>query len=113
MPAINPSSFNQYLEIQMPTITKDAEGGRSTAWAKFCNVHARKNNLSGGERSATSHGGKVAIGRTEYTTYYREDITEDMRILHNGKYYAIEHINNYMEGNKYLIITCSVGAHLG
>ena len=34
-------------------------------------------------------------------------------ISHNGKYHNIRHVNNFMEGNEFLIITCDTGGKDG
>jgi len=106
-------SRNQHIEIQQPTITKDTQGGKVTKWEKFTAAFASKNNLSGSERSATAHGGQVAVARTVFEMYYQPDITESMRVVHNGKYYNIKHVNNVFEENKDLILTCETGANDG
>ena len=104
---------NQYIEIQQPTIGQDAEGGVVKSWAPFTDAFAAKNNLSGTERSATSHGGQVAIAKTLFDIAYQPGITAAMRVVHDGKNYNIKHVNNVFEENKDLILTCETGANDG
>jgi len=114
MPAPGAGQFNQQITIQQRSQTKDAEGGMVDAWADFAaNIWAKVNNLSGNERSATAKGGEEQEARTEFTVYYLNGVTNEMRISHNGKYYNIRHVNNFMEQNEYLIITCDTGGNRG
>lgn len=106
-------AYNQYIEIQSPTIGKDAEGGKTTVWVKFTPAFAAKNNLSGNERKATTHGGQVAVSRTEFKLPYQPGITPAMRVVHNGQYFNIKHVNNVYEANEELILDCETGANLG
>lgn len=82
-------------------------------WVNFASPFAEKNNLSGSEQSATRAGGQVAVARTVFRMHYQPGITEQMRIVCGGEYFNINHVNNYMEQNRELIITCTTGANLG
>lgn len=84
------------------------------SWNDFAtDIWAKKNNLSGNERSSTRQGGQVLDARTEFTIYYLDDVGNEMRIVHNGKHYNIRYVNNFMEANEYLIITCDTGGNHG
>ena len=109
----SPGEYRTPIEIQKLTTTKDAEGGMVKTWVKFKTARAKKNNLSGGEQSATKAGGTIAVSRTVFWMHYQPGITEEMRIVCDGKYYNINHVNNYMEQSRDLIITCTTGANLG
>lgn len=114
MPAPGAGQLNQQITIQQRTQTKDAEGGMVDSWANFAaNVWAKVNNLSGNERSATAKGGEKQEARIEFTIYYVAGVTNSMRISYGGKYYNIRHVNNFMEGNEFLIITCDTGGKDG
>lgn len=114
MPAPGAGQLNQIITIQQRTQTKDAEGGMVDAWSDFAaDIWAKKNNLSGNERAATNKGGQTLDARTEFTVYYLDSVTNEMRIVHNGKYYNIRHVNNFMESSEYLIITCDLGGNHG
>ena len=114
MPAPRAGDMNQQITIQQRTQTKDAEGGMVDSWADFAaNVWAKVNNLSGNERSATAKGGERKEERIEFTIYYFAGVTNLMRISHNGKTHNIRHVNNFMERNEFLIITCDTGGKDG
>lgn len=114
MPAPGAGQLNQQITIQQRTQTKDAEGGMVDSWADFAaNIWAKQNNLSGNERSATKQGGQTLESRTEFTIYYLAGVTNEMRVSANGKYHNIRHVNNFMESNEYLIITCDTGGNHG
>lgn len=106
--------LDQQITIQQHIQVKDAEGGMVDLWDDYVtNVWAKKNNLSGNERSATRQGGVKLEERTEFTIYYIPGVENTMRIMHNGKSYNIRHINNVYERNEYLIITCDTGGNHG
>lgn len=114
MPSPGAGQLNQQITIQKRNQIKDAEGGMVDVWADFAtDIWAKKNNLSGSERAATSKGGQTLDARTEFTIYYLAGVTNEMRIVHNGKYYNIRHVNNFMESNEYLIISCDLGGNHG
>ncbi len=106
-------SYNQHIEIQSLIIGQDTEGGITKEWKKFTTAFASKNNLSGNERKATTHGGQVAVSRTEFKLPYQPNITAAMRVVHNGQYFNIKHVNNVYEANEELILDCETGANLG
>jgi SPP1 family predicted phage head-tail adaptor len=93
--------------------TRDAEGGISDSWSTFATVWAKVANLSGNERSITAHGGKAAEARTEFTIRYLSGVTEKMRVTYGGKYYDINHVNDFADGHRFMILTCSTGMNLG
>lgn len=114
MPAPGAGQLNKQITIQSRTGTKDAEGGMVDSWADFAaDLWAKVNNLSGNERQATAKGGDRLDARTEFTIYYLDGITNKMRVSFGGKYYNIRHVNNYMENNEYLVITCDTGGNDG
>lgn len=114
MPTPGAGQLNQLITIQSLSQTKDAEGGMVDVWGDFAaDIWARKNNLSGNERSATAQGGQKSESRTEFTVYYQPGVTNEMRIVHNGVNYNIRHVNNFMERSEYLIITCDTGGNRG
>ena len=110
----NPGAFNHQIDIQSYTQSKDASGGQVKTWGTIvASPFVSINNLSGVEKDATRHGGEVAISRTIFTMHYITGITEDMRVVHEGRYYDINHVNNYFEKNHYLILTCKTGVNDG
>lgn len=116
MPVPGAGQLNQQITIQHRTQTKDAEGGIIDAWADYFPailIWAKVNNLSGNERAATNKGGQTLDARTEFTIYYLAGVNNEMRVVHNGKFYNIRHVNNFMEANEYLIITCDTGGNHG
>lgn len=99
------------ITIQKQTINKGAQGGVEKTWQDHLpNIWAKVNNLSGNERSLTAHGGKVGEARTVFTIRYRPNITaEGHRIMFKGRLYDIQHVNNFQEENRFLVITCDTG----
>lgn len=103
--------LDQLVVLQTCSAGKDAAGGNlPKTWSDFDEVWAGFRHLSGEEKRATSHGGQDAIARTEITIRYHPDVTERMRVIHNGKAYNIRHVNNWNEQNHKMILTCDTGA---
>ena len=114
MPAPGAGQLNRQITIQQNTQTKDAEGGMVDSWANFAeNIWAKKNNLSGNERAATRQGGSTLDARTEFTIRYLAGITEQMRVLCDGKYYNIRHVNDFMDRHEFIVLTCDTGGNNG
>lgn len=110
----SPGSFNCLVEIQQYTLGKDASGGKTKVWdIEVAKPFAGINNLSGKEQSATRAGGDVVVSRTIFSMHYIPGITDVMRVVYAGKYFDIQHVNNFMERNQYLILTCDSGVNLG
>lgn len=82
-------------------------------WATFKELRAKIINLSGNESDATAHGGATGEARTEFTTRYVEGVDTSMRIVFNGRYYNIQHINDWYEEHRFLIFTCDTGMSEG
>jgi SPP1 family predicted phage head-tail adaptor len=103
------------VTLEALTQTRDVEGGMVDSWLAIAGmpVWAKVANLSGNERRATAQGGKLPEARTEITIRYRTGINEKMRVLYNGKIYNIRHINNFLEQNTWLVLTCDTGMNDG
>lgn len=102
------------ISIQKNTQTKGTSGGIKDSWSNFLTgVSASIRNKSGNERRATSHGGEVSEERVEFELDYRPGITGAMRVVYNGAYYNIRHVNNINEGNRTLLLTCDTGVNNG
>ena len=116
MPAPGAGQLTREIKIQRRTTTKDSEGGMVDNWVDaFPNISiwAKVNNLSGNERAATNKGGRTLDARVEFTIYYLEGVTNEMRVLHNNRHHNITHVNNFMEENTHLIITTDLGGNHG
>jgi SPP1 family predicted phage head-tail adaptor len=106
------AGLNKLVVLQTCTQGKDAAGGATKVWADFDEVWAGIRNLSGEEKRSTAHGGQAAIARTEITIRYHPDVNERMRVVYNGAYYNIRHVNNWNEQNWKMILTCDTGTAL-
>lgn len=106
--------FTKLIEIQQNNPSKGAQGGIADNWTVLTNMWAKVNNLSGSNKRSTDEGGgKVTEARTEFTMYFIDGINSTMRIKFKNKYFDIAHVNNYLEENRYLIITATEGVNLG
>lgn len=103
--------LDKKITIQSLSVNKGVQGGMQKQWQNHLqNIWAKVNNLSGNERSSTSHGGQVPVARTVFTIRYRPGITETgSRVLYKGQVFDIKHVNNFEEKNAWLVITCDTG----
>lgn len=110
----NPGLFNHIITIQDYTQGKDSAGGQLKVWdIEVAVLLAGVNYIAGTEQDATRHGGEVSVSKTIFTAHYVFGVTEEMRVLFNGKHYDIKHVNNFLEKNQYLILTCQSGVNNG
>jgi len=105
--------LNKRIVLQAPTVGKGPSGGRQTTWADWKPARAAVRPLSGLEKSATARGGEVAEARTEFEIRYRPGVTEQMRVVYDGKFYNIRHVKDVNEDHEMLILTCDSGASDG
>lgn len=106
--------FNCRIDIEVPTTSKGASGGYQTTWATVASkVWATRTSKSGLERPGTSAGGEVAVAREEFFLYWRAGITEEMRVVLNGKVFNIKHVNDIVDRRRALLLTCETGANNG
>jgi len=105
--------LNRRIVIEALTQTKDTQGGMVDSWAVAFTVWAKIMNLSGNERTLTTHGGDVPEARTEFTVRYNSGITAKHRINYAGKLYNIKHVNDFNEQHRFIILTCDTGVNQG
>lgn len=105
--------LDQRIVLRAPQTTRGASGGMKTAWTDFPPIWASVRHLSGNEQRLTSQGGAAAVARTEITIPYRADVTEQWSVIHRGKRYNIQHVNDLMGRRERLILTCDTGANDG
>lgn len=105
--------LNKRVTLQAPTVTQGASGGVVKGWSEVATVWAAIRHFSGNERAASSAGGQVAEARVEITIRYRAAVTPQIRVLHGGTIYNVRHVNNFMEKNESLILTCDTGVNDG
>lgn len=101
------------IRIQAPDVTRGASGGfKKNAWLDLLAqpIRSAVENRSGAKRVSTSQGGEVAIATVVFTMRYVRGVTADMRVLHAGQAYKIQHVNNVDERGAWLVLTCEVGA---
>lgn len=113
MPAPGAGKLNRQITLQNRTQGKDAEGGITDTWSNFSTVWAKVNHLSGNERRATQQGGQVLEARTEFTIRYFPGVNNAMRVVFDGKYYNIRHVNDFEDAHAFMILTCDTGGRDG
>lgn len=114
MPAPGAGKLNRIITIQSRTQGKDAEGGITDAWQDFsANIWAKVAHLSGNERRATQHGGQMLEARTEFTIRYLPGVLNTMRVVFDGKHYAIRHVNDFEDAHAFIVLTCDTGGNHG
>ena len=114
MVAIAAGRLNRIITIQQRAQSRDAEGGIVDAWTDFAaNIFAERDNSGGDEKSATRQGGISADVTVLFKIRYLTGITEQMRVVSDGKYYNIRHINDLKDAHVFMILTCDNGGNDG
>ena len=114
MVAIAAGRLNRIVTIQQRAQSRDAEGGIVDAWTDFAaNIFAERDNSGGDEKSATRQGGISADVTVVFKIRYLTGITEQMRVVSDGKNYNIRHINDFKDGHVFMILTCDNGGNNG
>lgn len=114
MPRPGAGDLNSLITIEQNALTKDAAGGMVDNWTPVADSWAKVRHVSGDEKPATSKGGgQTPWARTEITVRWLPGVTEQMRVLLDGRCYNIRHVNNYLARNEWLILTCDTGGNDG
>lgn len=101
------------IQIQLPTVTKGASGGMKNTWAEHVTCWAQRRDQSGNERGAAAAGGVVAVARVEFVIRVRDGITEQMRVVHKGRFHNIQHVKPLADYPGWMILTCDTGVNDG
>ena len=114
MPEPTIGQLNRKITIEQLTQSKDLEGGVTDSWSAYASdVWSSVDNYSGNEPSITKNGGLVGVSRVLFRLRYISGVTSTMRVVYGGKYYAIKHVSNYKEMNKWLYLDCETGKNTG
>ena len=106
--------LNERIQIEALVASKGRSGGVIRTWSPVTPViQASRRSFSGNERSATSAGGEMAVSRDEFTVHWRAGISAEMRVVHEGRYYNIRHVNNFAGRRESLVLTCDTGVNNG
>lgn len=107
--------FNERITIQRQVMAKGLSGGKQASWVDFATgVAASRRDFGGNEKAAsTAAGGRVAVGRTEFTVHWVPGVIATMRVLHDGEVHNIRHVNNFAGRRQSLVLTCETGANDG
>ncbi|MCC0641624.1 MULTISPECIES: phage head closure protein [unclassified Clostridioides] len=91
--------LTQRIEVQVFGETENIIGEVIKGWATYKTLWANKSLL---RKSSNYILDKEGIEYSyRFKVRYRTDITEDMRIVHDGVIYDIKHVNNIKELNQY------------
>jgi SPP1 family predicted phage head-tail adaptor len=82
--------LDRKISIQSSAGARNEYGERTETWAELASVWAKVVHLRGKELLAAQQ--IVPTAELEITMYWRGDLTESMRIVHDGKEYGIQHI---------------------
>lgn len=98
----NPSMMNKRVDVQQLVRTSDSQGGYTEAWATIATVWAKLEPVKAYE--------KFQAAQTEtpvshnVTMRYRPSITDQNRLLYNGRIFGIKEVINVGEADAFLSI---------
>lgn len=101
--------LNRRISLQAPAVSKSASGGIVKGWSEYAQVWARKRDLNGNERAATTHGGQVSEARTEWIVRYRSGVLPTHRIAWGSQVFDITHVKDLDDAHSWLLLTCTTG----
>lgn len=84
---MNVGAMNRLVEIQEPVRTKNSMNEDVVTWRTFGRVWAERKIRMAPERNAASQ--VRAVESHNYLIWFQEDLTTEMRIYDEGKYYQI------------------------
>lgn len=87
---MNSGEMDRRITIKTPTETKNDEGDVTVTWSNFARPWAKVIHLRGQELFAARQ--IVPNAELKIRIYWRDGITEKMRVEHDGVEYGIQHI---------------------
>lgn len=107
--------LNERITIQRLEQTQGSSGGIVRLWQDFVDKRpASRRDFNGAEKAATAAaGGEVATARTEFTIRWMPGVDATMRVIHDGQFHNIRHVNNFAGRRESLILTCDTGVNDG
>lgn len=95
---INAGEYNKRISIWREEATEDTEGFSTTKRELVCRAWAKVKTTRGYTLIANNTDFEQAY--TNFTIRYpKKEITRDMRIEYNSRFYSIEYLNNIDEAN--------------
>lgn len=94
--------MNKRITIQQRSNSVSSNGFETESWTDYKTVWAGVSNLFGREFYAAAT--VQAENTVKFTIRYLSGITSDMRIVFQGRYFDIKHIDNIKYGNKFMEI---------
>lgn len=80
------------IDLEYPTVTRDAYGSQSTTWTKKATVWAEVHYVKQSQQLDSDR--VMTEGEITIKTHYRTDVSEAWRVKWRGKYYAIRTVDN-------------------
>lgn len=108
--------LTERVRIQTVEIGRTKGGGQERTWLDLLpyDLPASRRDFSGTEKPATAlAGGEVATTRTEFTIRWMPGVNATMRVVHDGEFFNIRHVNNFAGRRESLILTCDTGVNDG
>jgi SPP1 family predicted phage head-tail adaptor len=95
------------VQLQSPTNTTDAGGGRSQTWSRKADLYANIIPKSGSESYKQ---GKIKDETThEIHIRHRSDMSAKYRIVYESRVFNIKSILNTHERDRFMVLSCTEG----
>lgn len=103
--------LNDFITLQNNIKVRTASGAELPTWLSLATVRAEVIYLKGAERL---QGAALAVvAPVQVLTYYRADITEESRILHEGRTLEIVQKTPYDRKKRFMLLQCDIGRREG
>lgn len=80
--------LDRRITIEQPSFSQDASGQPVATWSTLATVWGAKKDIRGRERFAAEQ--EIAEETTVFLIRWRNDVTVEMRLVHDAKTYRIE-----------------------
>lgn len=108
--------LNRRITIQRKVTTQDGLGQPIESWVDVCKLWAHIKTITGSgfmSQEFTAGGKEVSRPTASIRIRRREDITPDMRVLHQGVIYEIRVVLPDLQDNRFVDLGVAAGANRG
>lgn len=101
---VRAGDLDTLITFTTPVVTQDSVGGKIETYSTFSTVWAKVQFNPGGRRDTTISGGSKVETQATFTIRHLSGLTNNHRILLNGKTYEITRIDDLYNQHQYMII---------
>ena len=108
--------LNRRILIQKRTQAQDENGQPIDTWVDVVRIWAWVKTQSGmavARQTANQDGVAMSVNSYSFRIRYRPSVTDDMRVVYRGPYFAIKQVRHALAGHDWTDIVCEEGGNAG